>query len=35
MEKGIVYPRYHPRFNIDEDALPMAVEMLTALHSII
>ena len=28
-EKGINYPHHHPRFNIDEDALPIGVEVLT------
>jgi amidohydrolase len=28
-EKGANYPHHHPRFNIDEDALPIAVEVLT------
>jgi amidohydrolase len=28
-EKGAKYPHHHPRFNIDEDALPIAVEVLT------
>ncbi|GAC1360642.1 MAG: amidohydrolase [Ktedonobacteraceae bacterium] len=27
--KGAMYPHHHPRFNIDEDALPIAVEVLT------
>ncbi len=27
--KGAMYPHHHPRFNIDEDALPVAVEVLT------
>jgi amidohydrolase len=27
-EKGAKYPHHHPRFNIDEDALPIAVEVL-------
>ncbi len=27
-EKGANYPHHHPRFNIDEDALPIAVEVL-------
>jgi amidohydrolase len=26
-EKGITYPHHHPRFNIDEDALPYGVKM--------
>ena len=26
-EKGIVYPHHHPRFTIDEDALPVGVKM--------
>ncbi len=28
-QKGANYPHHHPRFNIDEDALPVAVEVLT------
>lgn len=28
-EKGAAYPHHHPRFNIDEDALPVAVEVLS------
>ena len=28
-EKGAAYPHHHPRFNIDEDALPVGVEVLT------
>ncbi len=28
-EKGAHYPHHHPRFNVDEDALPIAVEILT------
>jgi len=28
-EKGANYPHHHPRFNIDEDALPIGVEVLT------
>ncbi|HYA99816.1 MAG TPA: amidohydrolase [Ktedonobacteraceae bacterium] len=27
--KGANYPHHHPRFNIDEDALPIGVEVLT------
>jgi amidohydrolase len=27
-EKGIVYPHHHPKFDIDEDALPAGVELL-------
>lgn len=27
-EKGAKYPHHHPRFNVDEDALPIAVEVL-------
>jgi amidohydrolase len=27
-EKGAKYPHHHPRFNIDEDAMPTAVEVL-------
>ncbi|WP_369901030.1 M20 family metallopeptidase [Bacillus manliponensis] len=29
-EKGIVYPHHHPRFTIDEDALPIGVELFVA-----
>jgi amidohydrolase len=28
-EKGAKYPHHHPHFNIDEDALPIGVEVLT------
>ena len=28
-EKGAYYPHHHPHFNIDEDALPVGVEVLT------
>jgi amidohydrolase len=28
-DKGAKYPHHHPRFNVDEDALPIAVEVLT------
>jgi amidohydrolase len=28
-EKGARYPHHHPRFNVDEDSLPIAVEVLT------
>jgi amidohydrolase len=28
-EKGAKYPHHHPRFNIDEDALAVGVEVLT------
>lgn len=28
-EKGANYPHHHPHFNIDEDALPIGVEVLT------
>jgi amidohydrolase len=27
-EKGASYPHHHPQFNIDEDAMAIAVEML-------
>jgi amidohydrolase len=27
-QKGASYPHHHPRFNIDEDAMPIAVEVL-------
>jgi amidohydrolase len=27
-EKGAAYPHHHPRFNIDEDAMPIGVEVL-------
>jgi amidohydrolase len=26
VEKGIIYPHHHPRFTVDEDALPIGVE---------
>ena len=26
-EKGIIYPHHHPRFTIDENALPIGVKM--------
>lgn len=29
VEKGAAYPHHHPRFSIDEDALPIGVEVLT------
>lgn len=29
-EKGIVYPHHHPRFTIDEDALPIGVEIFVS-----
>lgn len=28
-EKGASYPHHHPRFNVDEDAMPIGVEVLT------
>ena len=28
-QKGANYPHHHPRFNIDEDSLPVGVEVLT------
>lgn len=28
-QKGVKYPHHHPRFNIDEDSLPVAVEVLS------
>src|SRR5712691_11116090 len=28
-EKGAKYPHHHPRFNVDEDAMPIGVEVLT------
>jgi amidohydrolase len=28
-EKGAKYPHHHPRFNVDEDALPIGVEVLS------
>lgn len=28
-EKGAMYPHHHPRFNVDEDSLPIAAEVLT------
>jgi amidohydrolase len=27
--KGAAYPHHHPRFNVDEDAMPIGVEVLT------
>ena len=27
-QKGAHYPHHHPRFNIDEDAMPTAVEVV-------
>jgi amidohydrolase len=32
--KGAKYPHHHPRFNVDEDAMPIAAEVLarTALE---
>ena len=27
-EEGVKYPHHHPRFNIDEDALPIGVEVM-------
>ncbi len=27
--KGAKYPHHHPRFNVDEDAMPIGVEVLT------
>ncbi len=27
-QKGATYPNHHPRFNLDEDAMPAAVEVL-------
>ncbi len=27
--KGAAYPHHHPRFNVDEDAMPVGVEVLT------
>jgi amidohydrolase len=27
-EKGAKYPHHHPRFNVDEDAMPIAAEVL-------
>src|SRR5579859_240661 len=29
VEKGANYPHHHPRFNVDEDAMPIGVEVLT------
>ncbi|MBE7104930.1 amidohydrolase [Bacillus cereus] len=29
-EKGIVYPHHHPRFTIDEDALPIGMEVFVS-----
>jgi amidohydrolase len=28
-DKGANYPHHHPRFQIDEDSLPIAAEVLT------
>ncbi len=28
--KGIIYPHHHPRFTIDEDALPIGVEVFVS-----
>src|SRR5207244_11651779 len=28
-EKGAKYPHHHPHFNVDEDAMPIGVEVLT------
>ena len=28
-DKGALYPHHHPRFNVDEDSLPIAAEVLT------
>ena len=28
--KGCAYPHHHPRFNIDEDALPLGAALLAA-----
>ncbi len=28
-KKGVTYPHHHPRFNVDEDAMPIGVEVLT------
>jgi amidohydrolase len=30
-EKGIVYPHHHPKFTVDEDALPMGVEAFVGI----
>jgi amidohydrolase len=27
--KGASYPHHHPHFNVDEDAMPIGVEVLT------
>lgn len=29
-EKGIIYPHHHPRFTIDEDALPIGVQVFVS-----
>ncbi|COF55943.1 M20/M25/M40 family peptidase [Streptococcus pneumoniae] len=29
-EKGIIYPHHHPRFTIDENALPIGVEVFVS-----
>jgi amidohydrolase len=31
-EKGTTYPHHHPRFNIDEDALPVGIEAMLATY---
>jgi amidohydrolase len=30
-EKGFVYPHHSPKFDIDEDALPIGLEIMTRL----
>ena len=30
IKKGIIYPHHHPRFTIDEDALPIGVEVFVS-----
>lgn len=31
-EKGTTYPHHHPRFDLDEDALPIGIEALLATY---
>lgn len=30
-DKGITYPHHHPRFTVDEDALPVGVESFVGI----
>ena len=30
-ERGLDYPHHHPRFDIDEDVLPLSVGMMSAV----